>query len=183
MFYNNSYNNEENYLNDGLVDANTLNKNLPPYAEFNGREFSIYQNGQKIKSLPAMSGDPDYQCRTYTNLSDKGPIPEGKWNIDYSSYQFYPPDTQYDSLDEFFNKLSHQRWRNRPESWGNARIRIQPEDETNTFGRHSMYVRGGLVPGSAGCIDLTNHMPDFQEFVDEYQDDIPLYVNYDQECW
>ncbi len=46
-------------------------------------------------------------------------------------------------------------------AWGDVRIPIEPEEGTDTFGRDRMYVHGGFIPGSAGCIDVYN--PFWQE--------------------
>ena len=46
-------------------------------------------------------------------------------------------------------------------AWGRYRISIHPFTTTETFGRGGFFIHGGATPGSAGCIDLTNHMDRF----------------------
>lgn len=67
---------------------------------------------------------------------------------------------------------------NKSAAWGNSRIPIQPQSGTNTFGRHSMYIHGGAIPGSSGCIDLTSYNDDFYNDFQNYNEDLPLEVKY-----
>ncbi len=67
--------------------------------------------------------------------------------------------------------------------WGNFRLAIKPQKGTITFGRSSFYVHGGKLPGSHGCIDLTNQMDDFAKIFGTWsattkKKTIPLVVNY-----
>lgn len=41
-----------------------------------------------------------------------------------------------------------------------------------------MYIHGGAVPGSAGCIDLTGNMEDFYRDYLNYNGDLSLTVKY-----
>ena len=78
----------------------------------------------------------------------------------------------------FNEDIDAPRWFEMPNGWGNSRIPIQPQQGTNTFGRHSMYVHGGVVPGSSGCIDLTSSNGNFYNDFKNYDGDIPLKVKY-----
>ena len=130
-----------------------------------------------------MSGLENRQCRKYTNVRSQGPIPEGRYNISYDSYEHYPEGHQFDEIDYWKDRITGNIWRHLPDSWGNARAKIIPEKDTETFGRTKMYIHGGKTPGSLGCIDLTQGMKDFQEIIEKAQRDIPLTVRYDEECW
>lgn len=68
---------------------NELKRHKPAYLQFNGKEVSWHEDGQKKKSWPAMSGKKGYQCRTDTEITDHGPIPEGKWILRKGSGQHY----------------------------------------------------------------------------------------------
>jgi hypothetical protein len=68
----------------------------------------------------------------------------GKWN---DSTQDFNADTIYSQI-----------------SWGNFRSPVIAAKGTNTFGRGGFYLHGGTIPGSHGCIDLTDNMDDFAKF-------------------
>lgn len=41
-------------------------------------------------------------------------------------------------------------------SWGKVRTWIYANEDTKTYGRSGFSIHGGSMPGSAGCIDLTD---------------------------
>lgn len=45
-------------------------------------------------------------------------------------------------------------WSRNPISWGTSRVWLQPDANTNTYGRSGFKIHGGLTKGSAGCIDI-----------------------------
>lgn len=63
-------------------------------------------------------------------------------------------------------------------SWGDQRIWVVPVSGTETFGRSGFSIHGGLVLGSAGCIDLGIGMSDFAKVFRDSGDDMILSVNY-----
>ena len=133
------------------------------------------QNGQPVKYYPAMSGKPDHQTAADTNIHDAGPIPEGEYILPINSGEHHEPG-EWRTFDELISNTG--LWKKNPDAWGYSRIPIQPLPTTNTFGRHSMYVHGGTVPGSAGCIDLTGRMEDFYNDWLKYNGTLPLKVKY-----
>ena len=48
--------------------------------------------------------------------------------------------------------------------WGDFRIALTPDKQTDTHSRTSMYIHGGAIAGSHGCIDLTDQMPNFAKW-------------------
>ena len=58
----------------GLNDT-PLTQNNDVYLDFNGRELRWRQNNEVTNSWKAMSGKPDYQCKEYDSVKDKGPLP------------------------------------------------------------------------------------------------------------
>ncbi|MEZ5601109.1 MAG: DUF2778 domain-containing protein [Candidatus Competibacteraceae bacterium] len=85
------------------------------------------------------------QCVAATGFRE-GPIPQGIYWI------------RPDELDDnWLNCRLSDRFAN---AWGRYRISIHPFT-TETFGRGGFFIHGGATPGSAGCIDLTNHMDRF----------------------
>ena len=149
----------------------------PASLEFDGQNVVWLQNGQPVKYYPAMSGKPDHQTAADTNLPYTGPIPEGDYLLAQGSGQDYNNKEEL-SLLQKINLWKKKRWYERPDDWGKSRIPIQPLPNTNTFGRHSMYVHGGIVPGSAGCIDLTYRNDDFYNDWLKYNGNLPLKVKY-----
>jgi len=63
-------------------------------------------------------------------------------------------------------------------AWGTHRIWLEPTPSTRTYGRSGFSIHGGVVAGSAGCIDLTSDMDSFvKEFI-YYAKDMDLLVRY-----
>jgi hypothetical protein len=64
-------------------------------------------------------------------------------------------------------------------AWGNYRVWLNPDPDTETFGRGNFSIHGGWTPGSAGCIDLTREMDDFAELMQSLgQDEVLVRVDY-----
>lgn len=187
-----SYQRKSNLKEDGVMKPqgetetainNELKKHKPAYAVFNGREYSVIEDGKTVLSVPAMSGLPNSQNRRSQEQYKTGPIPEGQWIMRRGKLQSRTPED-----DEIFQSFSNRfdpdnSWKNKPDSWGNHRIILEPAEDTNTYGRDKMYVHGGKVPGSAGCVDLTDGMDQFADYFKNYDDDMILNVKYDQEEW
>ena len=153
------------------------------YATFNGREFDIYNNGELLYSIPAMSGKPFYQCKDFVGYKGNGPLPEGLWEIDKNTYSSYPEGTKFNKFQQWLNKRLFQKWKNDPVAWGYARARIIPQNGLDTMGRDGLFIHGGDNLGSAGCIDLTGNMSKFQDFFERYPENLDLFVKYDKDCW
>ena len=147
----------------------------PASLEFDGQNVVWLQNGQPVKYYPARSGKPDHQTAADTDIPNAGPIPEGRYILPVNSGEHHEPG-EWRTFDEFISNTN--LWKRNPDAWGYSRIPIQPLPDTNTFGRHSMYVHGGTVPGSAGCIDLTGRMEDFYNDWLKYNGNLPLKVKY-----
>jgi hypothetical protein len=137
---------------------------------FNGH--ALYFFGSRTYSYPAVSGKPttagsfDYSPARQA-MPNEGPIPEGSYWV--------RPDEMDDNWHYWFSSAA---WN----GWGRYRISIHPYPATVTHGRGGFFIHGGATAGSAGCIDLVNHMNDFHDdFVREVgsrQCYIPLEVSY-----
>ncbi len=57
------------------------------YLLFDGQKLMWYENGQKVKEWPAMSGKENFQSRKYMGVSGAGPIPESKWHVRQKNHQ------------------------------------------------------------------------------------------------
>jgi hypothetical protein len=109
-------------------------------------------------------------------MKDKGPLPEGDWEVCRSRFQAMP---QRDWVDKILAELGRTAWPGGESSWGKSRVWLKPSPTTQTFGRSGFSIHGGDAPGSAGCIDLTSSMPDFTREFLSYGKDLKLTVKYE----
>lgn len=129
---------------------------------FDGKELRL-TGSEKTFKYHAVSGRPLPNGKfiyTYARqtMSDIGPIPEG-------IYWINPSEMWTNS----WHKIAPRA------SWGNHRITIHPFTTTETYGRGGFFIHGGDIPGSAGCIDLTDDM-------DRFTDDLLREVGAGQNC-
>lgn len=130
---------------------------------FNGKKLKwVDDDGNTVEEWDAVSGAPGTTSEDQ-GVSDRGPIPEGEWTVD-------PENSNYDK----WYKLG---WGDN-DSWGDVRTIIEPNAGTDTFGRDQMYMHGGTIPGSIGCVDLTIHNNAFHNMLQDYGEPINLNVNY-----
>jgi len=101
--------------------------------------------GTLVSSTLAVSGRPGAQNPDFQNIRNVGSIPEGTYNFSTHDEAWWRRDANVIQVRD------DEPWSS---GWGNFRVALHPEEGTNTFGRHSMYIHGGDVAGSAGCIDL-----------------------------
>ena len=158
-----------------------LTQNNNAYLDFNGQELRWHQNNEVTNSWKAMSGKPDYQCKEYDSVKDKGPLPEGKWLVRQSQHQNY--DQTQTVWDKLKNNLGKGRWPGGKDSWGNNRIWLEPAQGTDNKNRTGISIHGGKEYGSGGCIDLTDKMDEFTNKFKKYGHDMILNVKYDKDCW
>ncbi len=185
-----TYQRKNNLTIDGIMkkDGETINslnqeisQNKPSRLEFNGRELSWFEDDKKTNSWKGMSGKPDYQCKEYDGVKDKGPLPEGKWLVRQSQHQNY--DQTQTAWDKLKNNLGGGEWRGGKDSWGNNRIWLEPVQGTDNKDRTGLSIHGGKEYGSGGCIDLTDKMDEFTDKFKKYGHDMILNVKYDKNCW
>jgi hypothetical protein len=122
---------------------------------------SLLFNGWYLKTSdghewPAVSGEPnangDFIYSKERQRQEGGPINEGKYWIDPCE------------LSSWLTSWRHIHPEKR-EAWGTHSITIHPFHTTHNFGRGGFFIHGGKYIGSAGCIDLTNHMEKFAEWM------------------
>lgn len=150
-------------------------KNPNQYLEFDGRELRHMRNGVATDKWKAVSGRKDFQGYKYQDKVYKGPIPEGEWIGKQSQHQRIQDITSWDRIR---SSVGFGTWGGLENSWGEDRVWLEPEEKTNVFKRSGFSIHGGAVPGSAGCIDLTNEMPDFIEKFKKINKDLKLKVCY-----
>ena len=83
-------------------------------------------------------------------------------------------------LGEKLRIVSNQKsnWSGNPVAWGIRRVWLQPDKNTNTYGRSGFSIHGGWNKGSAGCIDIPWQTARLSNYLDDCQDSVPLYVKY-----
>lgn len=148
------------------------------YAKFDGETLTIYQNGKVVASWNAVSGKPGYQSPEYQNLKSTGPIPEGTYVARQEKLQHMSPADWAIGWSRVLGNNFGGKWPGSSVSWGNSRVWLEPSKETNTYGRSNFSIHGGLVPGSAGCIDMTGQINAFTSWLESTGKDLLVYVEY-----
>ena len=150
------------------------------YMTFDGKNLGLYNKGIQINNLDAMSGQPNYQARKYQNLRNKGPIPEG---IYYTNQRqtINSLEATLGTVAPLVEKMTGRKltnWSGGPAAWGTKRVWLQPDANTNTYGRSGFSIHGGLKKGSAGCIDIPWQTNKLSDYLDNCQTSVPLNVKY-----
>ena len=187
-------------------DVNAINPNAS--LQFTGEELQWMVNGKPVKSWPAISGitwknTPITQwvdtLKRYTidpakwsKDKDAGPLPPGKYTVGpvQGRDKTLPTISQISALWSWLTGQYNEKpggFSSESEfsrvAWGNYRAPINSEPGTNTHGRGAFYIHGGAIPGSHGCIDLTDQMDDFAKYYATWlastnKKEIPLTVVY-----
>ncbi|MGK9167915.1 DUF2778 domain-containing protein [Inquilinus limosus] len=144
------------------------------WLRFTGRELAWLRNGRVEKSWSAVSGAAGHQDPANQGLRDKGPLPVGTYLADLTDLQ----DRNQDVIDWGKGLVGRGRWPGNDFSWGDHRLWLRPLRGTNTLGREGFSIHGGLIPGSAGCIDLTGSMNDFVGHLRAYGQSVTVDVAY-----
>lgn len=155
--------------------ANTTSPN--DILRFDGEKLTWESpTGEILQQWDAVSGARGFQSSEHQSVRSKGPIPEGEYSLKQNRYQTID-DLPYWKR-PFGATGLFTNWPGLEYVCGNERVWIDPNSETDTLGRGGFSVHGGAVPGSAGCIDLTDQNPQFMEFFRSYGNDITLIVDY-----
>ena len=155
-------------------------ENYDCYMVFDGQNLGLYRNHKQVDRLKAQSGQDDYQSARYQHIPNKGPIPEGLYYARQSRRQALAMKDVTLKLGEILGIKKHQQrnWSGNPIAWGLQRVWLEPDSQTNTYGRSGFSIHGGLSKGSAGCIDIPWQTNRLSDYLDECQDIVPLFVNY-----
>jgi hypothetical protein len=174
-------------------DKNEVKSSEDYYAKFDGDKLSIIYRGSVIKSWPARAGrgkkpdDPRKTvCQTpkYQACKNIGPTPVGEYWISQNEIQYLGNVTfgGYGSWQAFdMSKLKKGELLTNKDKdktqFGTSRVLLVPAPSTNIFDREKdMYIHGGDVYGSAGCIDLANKISDFMDWFAKQTDFVSLKV-------
>ena len=153
------------------------------YMRFDGKNLNLFANNQKVNSLDAMSGQPDYQAKKFQNVSNRGPIPEGAYYANQNQRQ------KIGVLDAAIGAatgvlgINRGTWKGSLPAWGMRRIWLKPDSDTNTYGRDGFTIHGGFSKGSAGCIDIPWQTGILSDYMDNCQESVPVYVGYHKDNW
>lgn len=98
--------------------------------------FTEDQNTLPYTIYNVTSGQPGHSACD----SGKGPVPSGGYSLFTS--EISNPGIIGDFL------------RNQIGDWGDWRVPLHPDSDTDTHGRSGFFLHGGSKPGSAGCIDV-----------------------------
>ena len=148
------------------------------YMTFDGQSLNLVGgNPTHQYTLNAMSGNPDYQARQYQSKKYLGPIPEGTYYAAQNQRQIIDP------INAAAGIINEGNWRKSIPAWGLRRVWLQPDINTNTYGRSGFSIHGGWKKGSAGCIDIPWQTGKLSRYLDDCQDNVPVYVKYTKEKW
>jgi hypothetical protein len=166
-------NESSNRPTDSGPDVSGQNADLT----FDGTALTMLdERGNAIGSWSGVSGREGYWDARYQGVHDAGPIPEGYYVVLQSELQRRPTST-WEVLKQ---SMGRGTWPGGNRSWGDWRVWLTPASGTNTHGRSGFTIHGGIVPGSAGCIDLCGEMPAFVEMFQQQGHDMILRVQYPQ---
>jgi hypothetical protein len=190
--------------NKGEKAASGANKYGTISMAFDGLFLTVFGDGKEILRFFAESGRPTlpteehvrecgadrrvdtYMSAVFAGIEDHGPIPEGE-------FQFNPSQIENFSFSEQMSLLWSGLWtsgsvkfRGRMQhagDWGRGRVRldkIRTQDAPcgNPHTRHSFYLHGGVIQGSAGCIDIGSRFPELADFLAEFKKPIRIKVKY-----
>ena len=152
----------------------------PASLNFDGQNLGLYNNGEQVNNLDAQSGHQDFQSAQYQNIANKGPIPEGTYYANQNQRQNLTLNDVGLKIGEKLGlDLKHKsNWSGNPIAWGTKRVWLEPDTNTNTYGRSGFSIHGGLSKGSAGCIDIPWQTGKLSNYLDDCQDSVPLQVKY-----
>ena len=134
----------------------------------------------------AVSGRPKNGIFDYSKEKQakkgEGPTPEGEYLIYPSEIQSYGNLSRFQAL---LSLIGRGQFPGGAYAWGNDRIPLYPKKvkvvtaNGTIVERSDMFIHGGSVPGSAGCIDLhLNADAFFTQLKRSKSNSIPVIVNY-----
>ena len=174
---------------DYFIDENNKEwRNIgQEYLFFDGNNLHYYRQNKGLV-FDAVSGRKNDSGEfIYTNIQQsiesEGPIPEGLYYINPQEIQSYWKTSIVQKVIGLFGRGSFPKG---PVAWGVERVWIKPEEVkvynpiTNEYVTRSGFsIHGGLIPGSAGCIDLSGNAQEFFKKLKSSESDyIRLNVNY-----
>ncbi len=164
---------------------------------FDGRDLLVRGDGVEIFSFSAQSGRPilisqedadacgaDARLDTYMNdqrfvgIRNKGPIPEGSYNLRPSGIERIDPNWIGVGSETESGRSIH------PGDWGHGRVALTPRGRVrrgpcgNSRSRGGFFLHGGVMAGSSGCIDIGSGFDSVMAFLDGYRRNVVVGVRY-----
>ena len=151
---------------------------------FNGEELIVSNDGSVVVRFAATSGRPTKvkkshaaKCKgktdesyinnpRYVAIKDHGAIPEGTYHFSTGSIQDFSETEQLELIDAAARgkkniKAGNPRTTVHTGDWGRGRVLLSPDTVMsgpkpckNTKKRSGFFLHGGILRGSAGCIDI-----------------------------
>lgn len=173
---------------------------------FDGRFLHVFGEGKLLQSLSAQSGkfesvddNTKKKCSgslldrylnnpKYVGIKDKGAIPEGEYQFKPKTIQNFTTKDKATLVKDMFtgektSKTSHGNVKTG--DWGSGRVHLRPISGTlkkgpcgNTKNRSGFFLHGGILPGSAGCIDIGSSFNMLSTFLSTYKKTVKLKVTY-----
>lgn len=175
---------------------------------FDGENLVVSENGVEVTRFAATSGRPTrvksahaLRCRgsvsevyvnnpRYVAVEDHGAIPEGTYRFRAAQVQQFTENEQTELIDAAVRgtgniRVGTPRTRVHTGDWGRGRVPLHPASVepgpapcTGTRARSGFYLHGGIIPGSAGCIDIGSRMDDLAALIAGNPHRITLRVDY-----
>ena len=184
-FFNNNNDSEKSALSDFLKINNANPKTITQAGiddydnrfnlKFDGSKLRLMIGDNEVLNWDGVSGEPGYWDPRFQSLKNKGPIPEGYYNVKQDNY--VPMST----LDSIIGLAGRGKFPGGTYSWGNSKISLEPRANTNMFSRGGFNIHGGKKKGSKGCIDLTDQNDNFMKVFLTIGEDLPLEVKYENQ--
>ena len=164
------------------------------WIEYTGEQVTYYggkpgDRSKALRSCNATSGKVDFQNKKFQSLSDKGPVPEGKYRInlapsasrwanqvaisqDADGNRYYalvpPPNGGIERIP--FNYLN---------DWGTWRAKLDPIDGKSRYGRYSFYLHDSNKGETSGCVEsCSNLKDDLLNLRQSGVDSVEFWINY-----
>jgi hypothetical protein len=175
--------------------------------QYDGRQLHVYGGSAEVFAFDANSGNPvrisaedaakcgaDQVVDTYMDdprfvgIHDRGPIPEGQYSLS-------PPAMERWSFGAQMGLLTHNVFGTAPASvthlgdWGKGRVPLSKlgpvregpcGDKGGANTRFGFYLHGGLLAGSAGCIDIDGDFDKLADFLAGDRRTVIVTVKYTQ---
>ena len=139
---------------------------------FDGSNLSLMRGDKKLKSWKGVAGQEGYQSGEYQNVPNKGPLPEGFYDVRQSQYK------EMTLGDAIMGEFGVGKFPGGLGSWGAKRISLIPSGANEMHGRKGFTIHGGSKAGSRGCIDLIGQNEDFMRTFRGLGRDLRLRVVY-----
>ena len=175
---------------------------------FNGEELVLLNDGKVVKRFAATSGRPTKVkakhaalCKgnkdesyinnpRYLAIKDHGAIPEGTYHFSPPKIQDFTEVEQLELIDAAVRgkktiKAGTPKTGVHTGDWGRGRVHLRrdkiqdgPKPCTDTSKRRAFFLHGGILRGSAGCIDIGSDFDDLSVMLKGNKTRIDLEVKY-----